>query len=128
MKAKPQTVDEYLAALSPIQRTALENLRKSIRAAAPKAVECIYYGLPAFRLEGKPLVAFGAAKDHCSFYPLSGRTVRAHQGELKGYSTSKGTIRFDAAKPLPASLVRKLVKTRIQENRASMMEQADDKS
>ncbi len=115
MKPKPQTVDEYMSSLTPDQRDALETLRKTIRAAAPKAVECIYYGLPAFRLDGKPLVAFGAAKAHGSFYPLSGRTVQAHQDELKGYSTSKGTIRFDTAKPLPAPLVRRLVKTRIRE-------------
>jgi uncharacterized protein YdhG (YjbR/CyaY superfamily) len=61
-------------------------------------------------------VAFGASENHCAFYPMSGSTVEAHQDELKDYETSKGTIRFQADKPLPAALVRKLVKARIAEN------------
>jgi len=117
-KIKPKTIDEYLAAVSDDQRAALEKLRKTIRAAAPKAEECISYGLAAFRLDGRPLVAFGAAAKHCAFYPMSGATVEAHKAELKDYDTSKGTIRFQADKPLPAALVRKLVKARIAENLA----------
>lgn len=115
MSDRPQTIDEYLADLSDDQRAALERLRKTIRAAAPKAEECISYGRPAFRLDGRGLVAFGAAASHCAFYPMSGSTVEAHKKELKGYDTSKGTIRFPADKPLPATLVRKLVKARIAE-------------
>jgi len=113
---KPKTIDEYLAALSEDKRTALEKLRKTIRAAAPKAEECISYGLAAFRLDGKPLVALGATANHCAFYLMSGSTVFAHKDELKDYDTSKGAIRFPAEKPLPDALVRKLVKTRIAEN------------
>ena len=116
MAAKPTTIDEYLAALSADKRTALEKLRKTIRAAAPKAEECISYGLAAFRLDGRLLVAFGAGANHCAFYPGSGTTVAAHEDLLKGYDTSKGTIRFPADKPLPVALVRKLVKARIAEN------------
>jgi len=116
MTGKPQTIDEYLAALSDDKRAALEKLRKTIRAAAPKAEECISYQLPAFRLDGKMLVAFGATANHCAFYPMSSSTVEAHKTELKGYDTSKGTIRFQAGNPLPATLVRKLVKARISEN------------
>jgi uncharacterized protein YdhG (YjbR/CyaY superfamily) len=108
---KQQTFDGYLEALSVEQRTALEKLRKAIRAAAPKAEECISYGIPAFRLNGKFLVGLGAAATHCSFYPVS--TVQAYKEDLKGYETSKGTVRFPANKPLPAALVRKIVKTRI---------------
>jgi len=115
MAGKPKTIDEYLAALSDDKRAALEKLRKTIRAAAPKAEECISYSLPAFRLNGM-LVAFGATGNHCSFYLMSGITVDAHKDDLRGYSTSKGTIRFQADKPLPAALVRKLVKARIAEN------------
>jgi uncharacterized protein YdhG (YjbR/CyaY superfamily) len=115
MAAKPKTIDEYLAAVSDDQRAALENLRKTIRAAAPKAEECISYQLAAFRLDGRPLVAFGATARHCAFYPMSGSTVAAHKDALKGYETSKGTIRFHASRPLPASLVKKLVKARIAE-------------
>ena len=117
MAAKPKpiakTVDEYLAAVSPDQRAALEKLRKTIKAIAPEAEECINYGVAAFRLNGKALVGFGAAAKHCAFFPMSGHTVAAFKDELKHYETSKGTIRFQADDPLPATLVRKLVKARI---------------
>jgi uncharacterized protein YdhG (YjbR/CyaY superfamily) len=112
---KPTTIDEYLSALDEDKRVALEGLRKAIRAAAPKAEECISYQLAAFRLNG-PLVAFGATANHCAFYLMSSSTVEDHQAELKGYDTSKGTIRFQVDKPLPAALVRKLVKARVAEN------------
>jgi uncharacterized protein YdhG (YjbR/CyaY superfamily) len=116
MAGKPQTIDGYLSALSDEQRKALEKLRKSIKAAAPRAEECISYQLPAFRLDGRMLVAFGARANHCAFYPMSSTTVKAHAAALEGYDTSKGTIRFGADKPLPGTLVRKLVKARIAEN------------
>ena len=114
MSAKPQTIDEYLAPLSAEKRAALEKLRKAIKSAAPKAEECISYGVPAFRLGGRLLVAFGAAAKHCAFYP-GAFPVKAHKAELEDYDTSKGTIRFQAESPLPATLVRKLVKARIAE-------------
>ena len=116
MAGNPKTIDEYLAAVSDDQRAVLEKLRKTIRAAAPQAEECISYGLAAFRLNGKPLVGFGASAKHCAFYPMNGSTVAAFKNELKNYDTSKGTIRFSVSKPLPAALVRKLVKARIAEN------------
>jgi uncharacterized protein YdhG (YjbR/CyaY superfamily) len=116
-KIKPQTIDEYLAALSDDKRVALQRLRKSIRAAAPRAEECISYGIPAFRLGGKLLVAFGAGVNHCAFYP--GSVLHAYRQELKNYDTSRGTIRFQAQRPLPAALVRKIVKARIAKNAAS---------
>jgi uncharacterized protein YdhG (YjbR/CyaY superfamily) len=115
---KPKTSDEYLAALRDDKRAALEKLRKTIRAAAPKAEECISYQLPAFRLNGRMLVALGATAKHCAFYLMSSSTVETYQDELKEYDTSKGTIRFPADNPLPAALVRKLVKARIAENEA----------
>jgi len=115
MAAKPKTIDEYLADLSEDKRAALEKLRKTIRAAAPKAEECISYQLAAFRQNGM-LVALGATANHCAFYLMSSSTVEAHKDELKDYDTSKGTIRFQADKPLPVALVRKLVKARIAEN------------
>jgi len=111
-KTKAKTINEYLAAVSPDKRAALEKLRRAIRAAAPKAEECISYGVPAFRLNGKFLVAFGAAAKHCSFYP-GVFPIDAYKKELKGFGTSKGTIRFPADRPLPGVLVRKLVKARI---------------
>ena len=114
-KTKYETIDEYLAAVSADKRAALERLRQSIRAAVPKAEECISYQVPAFRLGGRMLVAFGAAANHCSFYP-GAFPVEALKDELAAYDTSKGTIRFHADKPLPAALVRKLVKARIAEH------------
>jgi len=114
-KRKVNTIDEYLAGLSDDQRAALEKLRTTIRAAAPDAEECISYQVPAFRLNGV-LVAFGARASHCAFYPMSSSTVAAHKDELKGYETSTGTIRFQPDHPLPAALVRKIIKARIAEN------------
>jgi len=111
---KPKTPDDYLAAVSADKRAALEKLRKTIKAAAPEAEECISYQLPAFRLNGKLLVAYGAAANHCAFYP--GSVVEAIKDELKDYDTSKGTIRFPANGTLPPALVRKLVKLRIAKN------------
>lgn len=113
-KAKPQTIDEYLEPLSDEKRAALEKLRRAIKSAAPRAEECISYQVPGFRLSGRLLVSFGAAANHCAFYP-GAHPVEAHKEELKAYETSKGTIRFQANSPLPATLVRKLVKTRIAE-------------
>jgi uncharacterized protein YdhG (YjbR/CyaY superfamily) len=115
MKTKAQTIDEYLAPLSKEKRGALEKLRRTIKAVAPKAEECISYGIPGFRLDGRLLVSFGAAEKHCAFYPGS-YPLKAHQGELKSYDTSKGTIRFQTKSPLPATLVRKLVRSRIAEH------------
>jgi len=116
MAGKPQTHEEYLAALSDDKRAALEKLRETIRQAAPGAEERISYGLAAFRLDGKMLVAFGATANHCAFYLMSSSTLEAHKEEVTGYDTSKGTIRFQADKPLPTALVRKLVMARIAEN------------
>lgn len=115
MPAKPTTIDEYLDGARPAQRAALERLRQIIHAAAPVAEEGISYGLAAFRLGGKPLVAFGATASHCAFFPMSGTTVAAHAADLAGYDTSKGTVRFQPDKPLPVALVRKLVNARIAE-------------
>jgi len=112
---RPTTIDEYLANVSPNQRAALDKLRKSIRAVAPKAEECISYQIPSFKLNGM-LVGFGATANHCAFYLMSATMVKTHEKELKGYDTSKGTIRFQADKPLPVALVRKLVKARMAEN------------
>ncbi len=117
MAGKPTTIDEYLANVGEEKRCALEKLRKAIRAAAPQAEECISYQLAAFR-QKKMLVGFGATSKHCAFYLFSGSLVEKFPKELQGYDTSKGTIRFSADKPLPATLVRKLVKARLAENAA----------
>jgi uncharacterized protein YdhG (YjbR/CyaY superfamily) len=117
MQAKPRTVDEYLARLSSEKRAALEKLRRNIRAAAPGAKECIRYEIPTVRLDGRMLVSFAAWAKHCAFYAGT-FPIEAHEKDLEGYDTSKGTIRFPADSPLPATLVRKLVKTRIAEHAA----------
>ena len=115
MAKKPKSIDEYLAALSDDKRAALEKLRKAIRAAAPAAEECISYGIAAFRLNGM-LVGLGATAKHCALYLMSSSIADNFKDELKDFDTSKGTIRFQPDKPLPAPLVRKLVKARLAEN------------
>ena len=112
---QPKTHDDYLVAVTEDKRVALQKLRKAIKTAAPKAEECISYQIPAFRLNGKFLVGYGAGANHCAFYP--GSVVQALKKELKAYDTSKGTIRFPADKPLPSALVRKLIKLRMEEKR-----------
>jgi uncharacterized protein YdhG (YjbR/CyaY superfamily) len=112
MTKKPKSIDRYLAGVTEDQRAALQKLRRAIRAAAPKAEEYISYGLPSFRLEGKPLVAFGAWANHCAFYPGSAAIGECGR-ELAKYETSKGTVRFGPDRPLPAALVRKLVRARV---------------
>jgi uncharacterized protein YdhG (YjbR/CyaY superfamily) len=113
-----QDIDGFLAAQPAEVRAALERLRRTIQRAAPRATEAIAYGVPAFKLDGHPLVSFGAAKTHLAFYVQSPAVMEAHAADLEGYDTAKGTVRFPAAKPLPAALVTKLVKARIAENEA----------
>jgi uncharacterized protein YdhG (YjbR/CyaY superfamily) len=113
-RKRPDTIDEYLAAEPEDKRAALEKLRRNIRSAVPKAEECVSYGMPAFRHDGRMLVWFGAATHHCAFYP-GAWPIEACKADLAGYDTSKGTIRFSPETPLPSSLVRKLVKARIAE-------------
>jgi uncharacterized protein YdhG (YjbR/CyaY superfamily) len=117
MPSKPATIDEYLERLPDDQRAALQKLREVIKAAAPKAEECISYGIGAFRLN-RMLVGLGATKEHCAFYLMSSSVSDQFVDELKDYDTSKGTIRFQPDSPLPATLIRKIVKARIAENQA----------
>jgi len=112
---KAGTVDEYLSRLLPKQRAALEKLRKQILAAAPGAEEVISYGQPTFKLHGH-LVAFGAFRNHFSFFPMNSKVIAAHAAGLKGFETSKGTIQFTPEKPIPAAVVKRIVKARIAQN------------
>ena len=114
--APPRNIDEYLTRVSDDQRAALEELRETIRGVVPTAEECISYQVPAFRYEGRVLVYFAAAANHCAFYP--GGMVNEFKDELEAYDTSKGTIRFQPERPLPSSLVRKIVKARVAQNAA----------
>ena len=116
-KRKPQTIDEYLATVKPDQRRTLASLRKTIHAVAPKVEECISYGIPAFRLNGRSLVFFGAWANHCAFYPGSSTTLKKFRDDLRGFQVTKGTIRFTPDNPMPVALVKKLIKGRIRENR-----------
>jgi uncharacterized protein YdhG (YjbR/CyaY superfamily) len=109
--SKPQTINEYLAKLSPERRVALNKLRRTIRTAFPRAEECISYGIPAFRLDGRVVAWFAAAAHHLSFFP--GGVLELFEEELKDYQTSKGTVRFQPDHPLPAGLVRRMINARI---------------
>lgn len=106
-------IDAYLAAIPEDMAGALQALRQTIQAAAPQASEAISYQVPAFRYHGRPLVSFGAAKNHCSFYVMGTAVMDAHREELEPYDTSKGTIRFTPESPLPDALVRTLVRARM---------------
>lgn len=120
MKAVPKTaskssaknpVDRVLAALPRERRTALQRLRRTIRAAVPRAEDCIAYGLPSIRIDGRYLVSYGAAKNHLAFYP--GAVLDDWIEDLTGFETTRGSIHFQPDKPIPAALVRRLVKARL---------------
>ena len=110
-----RTVDEYLERVPEPARTTLNKVRTVIRSVVPpETTEGISYGIPTFKYKGM-LASFGAFSDHCSLFPGAGPTIE-FKNELKNFQTSKGTIRFAPSKPLPATLLRKLVKARIAEN------------
>lgn len=113
--AVPKSVDEYLAAVPADMRAALQDLRRIIRAAAPKAEEVISYRMPAFRYHGM-LVYYAAFQDHCSFFVGSPSVRRKFAAELKSFVAGKGTVHFTPQRPLPAALVTRIVKARVTEN------------
>lgn len=116
MKAAAKNIDEYLKALPDKNLKAmLENLRQTIKSAAPKAEEMISYAMPAFKYHGM-LVYFAAFKNHCSLFPANSSLIAKMEEELKPYRTAKGTIQFTVDRPLPTALVKKIVKARMQEN------------
>ncbi len=115
----PVSHDEVLAALPADQRRALEGLRADIRRAAPDAVETISYGAAAFKLDGRSLVSYGAAKGHCSFYVQSPAVVAAFAAQLEGFRLTKGSVLFNPDRPIAASLVKAIVQARVAEVRAA---------
>ena len=115
MLARPRTIDEYLSPLSTEKRAALGRLRETIRAIIPEAEECITYGIPSFRLAGVVVAGFCATAKGCSYFPFSGSTLGALAHELQAYGQTKSSLHFHPETPLPATLVRKLIKARIAE-------------
>jgi uncharacterized protein YdhG (YjbR/CyaY superfamily) len=120
---RPLTVDEYLARVPPKPRAALQRLRKAIKAAAPEAGEVISYGMPAFRQDGM-LVYYAAFKDHCSLFVGSAKVRSQFAAELKPFKAGKGTLQFTPEKPLPAGLIKRIVKVRLAENAARRSKKA----
>ena len=115
---KYATVDDYLADVPAKQRAVLKKIRATVKSVAPEVGEKISYGMPAFTYHGN-LLYYGAMKTHLSLFPGSKSVVKKYDAEIKRYgTTSAGTIRFQADKPLPATLIRKIVRARMAENRA----------
>jgi uncharacterized protein YdhG (YjbR/CyaY superfamily) len=112
------TVEEYLKDVPAEKLAALEKLRKTIRSVVPNAEEYISYGMPTFRYRGRGLVSYAAFKDHCSLFPLNSTLIKTYAEDLEDFKTSKGTIQFLVDSPLPASLVKKIIKARMKENEA----------
>ena len=113
-KAAPRNVDEYFAGVPEPARSQLQQMRSTIRSAVPPgATETISYRIPAFEFNG-PLLWYAAFKDHCSLFPTAA-VIAAFKKELKGFTTSKGTIHFPVDKPLPTALIKKLVKARVRQ-------------
>ena len=110
-----RTVESYLANIAGERRAALDRLRHTLRNLLPAAEECISYGLPAFRVDGRVVAGFAATAKGCSYYPFSSATLRTLADDLKAFKTTKGALQFTPDKPLSVALVRKLVKTRLAE-------------
>ena len=110
---KAGSIDEYLAGVDGEQRKTLASLRKTIRAIVPDAEECVSYGIPAFRLDGRVIAGFSATAKGCSYYPFSGTTFRTLAKALGDRDRTKSALHFTPAKPLPKTLVRKLLAARI---------------
>ncbi len=115
MRKKPESIDAYLATVSPDRRAALQKLRRTILSVLPDAEECISYWMPAFRHAGRVVAGFLATSRGCSYFPFSGRTLATLAADLESYEKTKSALHFDPKHPLPVALVRKLLKARIAE-------------
>ncbi len=108
-------VRRYMASQPAKQRSALRTIRAAIRATAPKAVEHFSYGIPGFRLDGRPLIWYAAFKQHVSLYPVTAPIRRTLADDIEGYETSTGTLRLPLDEPMPVSLIKKIVRARARE-------------
>ena len=114
---KPRDIDDYLASIDEPKRTTLEKLRQTIRGIIPGAEECISYGMPAFRLDGKVIAGFAAFKNHLAYLPHSGSVLAELSDDLAGYESTDGSLHFPIDKPLPKALVKKLIASRLNQAR-----------
>lgn len=114
MRPQYGSIDEYIETFPPEVQVVLESIRRTIREAAPDAVEAIAYQIPTFRLNGRNLVHFAAFKGHLGFYPTASG-IEAFRDELSPYKTSKGTVQFPLGDPVPQDLVARIVAFRVQE-------------
>jgi uncharacterized protein YdhG (YjbR/CyaY superfamily) len=110
-------VDAYLANVEEPKRATLQKLRETIAAIVLDAEQCISYGMPAFRLDGKVVAGFAAFKNHLSYLPHSGSVFAELHDEVSGYKTSSGALQFPIDKPLPKALVKKLISVRLRQAR-----------
>lgn len=115
MKGRANEVDSYLAEVPPEHRDLLQKLRERISKAAPQATETISYQIPTFKYRGRSLLHFASFKDHCSLYPCTEGMLAVGGDDLVARRTGKGTIQFTVDNPLPAALVSKIVKARLEE-------------
>jgi uncharacterized protein YdhG (YjbR/CyaY superfamily) len=121
----PSTIDEYIAGFPPEVQEILEKIRLTIRKAAPNAEETIKYQMPTFTLKGN-LVHFAAFKKHIGFYPVP-TGIEKFKKELAVYESGKGSVQFPLDKPIPYSLISKIVKFRVKENLAKAAAKAKKK-
>ena len=117
VRRKPSTIDDYLKGIPEDRRHALEDLRAKIRSVVPIAEECISYRMPAFRLGGAVVAGFLATAKGCSYFPFSGSTLKTLARDISRYDQTKASLHFSSDAPLPAALVRKLIKARIAETK-----------
>ena len=113
----PPGIDEYLASVEEPKRTTLQKLRQAIHAEIPDAEECISYGMPAFRLQGKVIAGFAAFKNHLAYLPHSGAVFAELSVDLAGYESTPGSLHFPIDQTLPKPLVKKLIASRLNEVR-----------
>jgi uncharacterized protein YdhG (YjbR/CyaY superfamily) len=108
-----EEIDRYLSGIEEPKRRTLAKLRDSILRVVPEAEQGISYGMPAFRVNGKVVAGFAAFKNHLTYVPHSGSVLNQIAGDLDGYTTSKGALRFPVDEPLPDELVEKLITVRL---------------